>query len=185
MVQVRLYLCTAESFAAFCLGLVFVALLFIFSALTSTIGLVFGNALGLGFLVRGSFGEGLGLGLGGLALLLALYLGILGGIPRVKNLASTSALFLEVDGMMPRSWKQVGDLLTSASSSSSSNWRRRAAVTGGDEGGVLSSLSSSSGVKSGQLNATQVKEQDTMQSPQSRIASKKKGRDIRRSESLM
>lgn len=48
---------------------------------------MFGNALGLGLLGggRSSF-DSLGLSSGGLALLLALYLGILSGIPRVENL---------------------------------------------------------------------------------------------------
>src|SRR5699024_9661777 len=69
--------------------LVILALLLILGALAGTLGLVAGDALGLALLVRGGFGGSLGLGLGGLAFLFTLYLGILGGIPRLEHLRVT------------------------------------------------------------------------------------------------
>lgn len=53
------------------------------------LGLELGDALGLGLFVRGGFGVGLGLGLGGLLGLLALYVGVFGGVPRVEDLDRT------------------------------------------------------------------------------------------------
>jgi hypothetical protein len=53
---------------------------------TSTLGLVLGNTLGLGLLVGGGFGISLGLGLSSLLCLLALYLGVFGGIPGIEDL---------------------------------------------------------------------------------------------------
>lgn len=91
VMEVGLLLGAAESFAALSLGLLFVAGLFLArGAATGTLGLVLGDALGLGLLVGEGLGGGLCLGLGGLALLLALLLGILGGIPRVENLRDRS-----------------------------------------------------------------------------------------------
>ena len=91
--QVGLNLGAAEALATLGLGL----LLSIRVELgfgSSAGSLVLGDAIGLGLLVGLGLGEGLGLGLGSLALLLALYLGIFGGIPRVKDLV--------------RGWSSVG-----------------------------------------------------------------------------
>lgn len=57
---------------------------------TSILGGAFLDALSSGLLIGGSLGIGLGLGssrLGGLASLFALYLRILGSVPRVENIA--------------------------------------------------------------------------------------------------
>lgn len=114
------------------------------------------DALGLGLLIRGGFCGDLGLGFGSLAFLLAFYLGILSSIPGFKDLEECLISYVRIMPwlLLRREGIQREGILTSLSSSSSSNWRRRAAVTGGDEGGVLESLSSSSGVKSGQLKCS-------------------------------
>lgn len=72
--KVSFLLGASESFSAVCFGLVVVTFFVIIGKLSSPGGLMLGNALGLGFLVGSSFRSEFGLGFGGLALLLALYL---------------------------------------------------------------------------------------------------------------
>lgn len=55
--------------------------------LLGSVGLVLSNTLALGLLCGGGGFSSLGLGLGSLALLLALYLGVFGGIPRIEDIA--------------------------------------------------------------------------------------------------
>lgn len=162
MAQVGLLLGAAKTGTAIGLSLViFVAGLFLESA--GSFGLFLGDTLLLGLLEGSSGGIGLCFGFGGLLGLFALYFGVFGGVPRVENLwydarlvtSLADANFEDNKKGVERQvwWHRVCNRLTSSSSSSSSNWRRpRAALVGGEEGGVLESLSSSSGVKSGQPN---------------------------------
>lgn len=89
MPQVSILLSAAETLATLGLGLILVAGLVILGLAGETLGLVQGDALSLGFLVGGGLGVSLGLGLGGLARLLALYFRVFGGIPGVEDLRGT------------------------------------------------------------------------------------------------
>lgn len=86
MTEVGVLLGATQSLSALSLRLVFLVGLVVFITLAGALGLMLGNALGLWLLVGGSLGSSLGLGLGGLALLFALYLGIFGGVPGFKDL---------------------------------------------------------------------------------------------------
>lgn len=91
MGKVGILLGATEALATLRLGLILVAgRLAVLEAATGALSLVQGDALGLGLLVGGGLGVRLGLDLGSLALLLALYLGVLGGIPRVEDLMAMS-----------------------------------------------------------------------------------------------
>jgi hypothetical protein len=83
--QVGLLLGAAETLTALGLGLLFVTGVIVKVA-GGALGLVLGDALSLALLVGGGLSVGLGLDLGGLASLLALYFRVLGGIPRVEDL---------------------------------------------------------------------------------------------------
>ena len=85
--KVGLLLGAAETFAALSLSLVLLFLLVLASRGAG--GLVLSDALSLGLLVGLGLGKSLGLGLGGLALLLALYFGVFGGIPRIEDLMAS------------------------------------------------------------------------------------------------
>lgn len=63
--------------------------------LFGSVGLVLSNTLALGLLGGGGSFSSLGLGLGGLALLLALYLGVFVGIPRIEDLGKKVGLVLQ------------------------------------------------------------------------------------------
>ena len=93
VLQVGLLLLAAQALAALGLGLLLIVLLL--GQLARALGLLLGDALRLGLLVGGGFGFGLGFGLGGLLRLLALYLGVLGGVPRVENVAVFTLLIVE------------------------------------------------------------------------------------------
>ena len=86
VMQIRLLLGAAQALAALGLGLLLAALLVAFGTLPGALGLVIGDALDLALLLGRGLGISLGLGLGRLSLLLALYLGVFGGIPRVEDL---------------------------------------------------------------------------------------------------
>jgi hypothetical protein len=137
VLHISLLLGAAESLTAGGLVLLFIGLFVGFLLETGSLGLVLSDALSLGLLVGGSGSSSLGLGLFCLLCLLALYLGILGGIPVIDNLKK---------GLLVRNrcrWTEKLEL-TSLSSSSSPNLRR--AVTGGVESlPLLLSPSSSSG----------------------------------------
>lgn len=93
VLEIGLLLLATEALAALGLGLLLHVR--ILRQLAGALGLTLGDALRLGLLVGGGFGLSLGLGLGGLLRLLALYLGVLGGIPRVKNVTLVSLLIVE------------------------------------------------------------------------------------------
>ena len=93
VLKVRLLLLAAEALAALGLGLLLKVR--ILGQVAGALGLALGDALGLGFLVSGGFGLSLGLGLGSLLRLLALYLGVLGGVPGVENVALVTLLIVE------------------------------------------------------------------------------------------
>lgn len=81
--QVGLLLGAAQALAALRLGLVVIAVFLVgVGAGLRALRLALGYPLGLALLVGGGFGLGLGLRFGGLLGLLALNLGIFGGIPR-------------------------------------------------------------------------------------------------------
>lgn len=63
--------------------------------LLGSVGLVLSNTLALGLLCGGGGFSSLGLGLGSLALLLALYLGVFGGIPRIEDLVRRVGLVFQ------------------------------------------------------------------------------------------
>lgn len=83
VLQVGLLLGTAQAFALLGLGLVVARFIFAFFCAAGLLGQLFGNALRPGLLVRGGFSCCLGLGLLGLFGLLALDIGVFGGVPRV------------------------------------------------------------------------------------------------------
>jgi hypothetical protein len=88
--KISILLGAAETRALVGLGLVVVLRLVKLGAEAGVLGSAFLDALGSGLLVSSSLGVSLGLGrggLGGLLRLFALYLGILGGIPRVEDIA--------------------------------------------------------------------------------------------------
>jgi hypothetical protein len=87
MGQVGIFLSATKALTTFRRSLLLITRI-VFETQASTLSLVFSNALSLGFLVRGGFSVSLGLGLGSLLCLLALYFGIFGGIPGVKDLDS-------------------------------------------------------------------------------------------------
>lgn len=93
VLEIGLLLLAAEALAALGLGLLL--RIRILGQLAGALGLALGDALRLGLLVGGGFGLGLGLGLFSLLRLLALYLGVLGGIPRVENVALVTLLIVE------------------------------------------------------------------------------------------
>jgi hypothetical protein len=81
--KVGLLLCPSESLSFLALGLFVFFVVLSFSLLLSTLGLVLGNSLTLGLLGSSGGGGSFLLGLGGLALLLTLGLGVIIGIPRI------------------------------------------------------------------------------------------------------
>ena len=81
MLQISLLLGAAQALAALGFGLVLVALILI-GKLAGPLGLVLGDTLRLRLLVGGGLGVRLSFGLRGLLGLLALSLGVLGGVPR-------------------------------------------------------------------------------------------------------
>lgn len=86
MLEVGVLLGAAETLAA--LGLRLLLALLVFLGLQAgALGAVLGDALRLGLLRGGGGGGGLFLGLGGLAGLFALDLGVFGGVPGVKDLS--------------------------------------------------------------------------------------------------
>lgn len=78
------------------LGLGFAVALGFLRELAGALGLALGDALGLALLVGSGFGFGLGLGFGSLLCLLALYLGVLGGVPGVQDIAVLGLLIVEL-----------------------------------------------------------------------------------------
>lgn len=85
--EIGLLLGAAEALAALGLCLLLVLRVVIILAGGGTRGLELGDTLGLALLGRSSsFGGGFGLSSSGLALLLALYLGVFGSIPGVEDL---------------------------------------------------------------------------------------------------
>jgi len=152
--QVCFLFCATKSFTALSLRLFVIAVIFLLSG-AGTGSLMRSDAFCFGLLVGCSLGSGLCFGLCGLALLFALYLGILGSIPGLENLDerfffSLARIAALTDRILP--WlelKKTRHQLTSLSSSSSSNCRRRVVVMGGEAGGVPASLFSSSAVSGG------------------------------------
>jgi hypothetical protein len=84
--EIGLLLGTSESLTLLGLGLLDHLNVGGVGLLLGSVGLVLSNTLALGLLGGGGSFSSLGLGLGGLALLLALYLGVFGGIPRIEDL---------------------------------------------------------------------------------------------------
>lgn len=123
--EVSLLLSTAEALAALSLSLLLLRSLLVDEGLGAR-GLVLSDTLSLGLLVRLGFGEGLDLGLSGLALLLALYLGILGGIPRVDNLKTRlSVNGRDGNGAEARTYIAVIFFIVELAAADGSNRRRR------------------------------------------------------------
>jgi hypothetical protein len=85
VLQVGVLLGAAEALAALGLRLL-LALLVLLGLQAGALGLVLGDALGLGLLRGGGGLGGLFLGLGGLACLFALDFGVFGGVPGVEDL---------------------------------------------------------------------------------------------------
>jgi hypothetical protein len=85
VLQIGLLLCAAQAITALGLGLVGVEVVAVLVLSPPLLTVLF-YPLRLGLLVRGRGSLGLGLSLGSLLRLLALYLRVLGGIPRVKDL---------------------------------------------------------------------------------------------------
>jgi len=81
VLEIGLLLGAAKALALLGLGLVVVARLISFLELAGTLGHALSDALGLGLLVGSSLGLSLSLGLSSLLSLLALNLGVLGGVP--------------------------------------------------------------------------------------------------------
>ncbi len=84
VLQVGFLLLTTKTVTTFGLSLLLFRVIILSSERTGS--LVLSNALSLGFLISLGLGEGLGLGFVSLLLLLALYLGIFSGVPRIENL---------------------------------------------------------------------------------------------------
>lgn len=90
--QVGFLFRATKSFTALRLSLFLITLVFLLS-FAGTGGLVLSNALCFTLLEGCSLGSGLCFGLGSLALLFALYLGILGSVPGIENLGERRIFF--------------------------------------------------------------------------------------------